>query len=67
MKTLIALTACFLLFCTPRHHHVAHRHESGCDKIRLAFTQKTGSRDDFVKTFPANRQHRVLECIGDAE
>lgn len=62
------LFACFMLFCGPRPHAVQHHGPTySCANIVLAYTQKTSSRDEFVRAFPASRQHHVLECIGDAQ
>lgn len=60
----LILTLCFLFVVChvhPRHHLRA----DPCAAITLAYADKTVSRDDFVKFFPAAKQHRVLECIGD--
>lgn len=63
----LILTFCFLfVVCNvhPRHIRGATAANS-CSAIMLAYADKPGSRDDFVKTFPAAKQHHVLECIGD--
>lgn len=64
----IALSSCFLFFCPP-HKAVARRSVAtpspACEKITLAYAAKTGSRDDFVKSFPVHKQRSVLKCIGD--
>lgn len=68
----ILLAVCFLFICHPVHHK--HRHHRAappaavkmdCQPIALAFATKNVSRDDFVKSFPADQQHDVLVCIGD--
>lgn len=64
MTLIVVVLGCLLFFCAP-HQHAAKRHAPACEKIALAYAAKTGSRDDFVKSFPAAKQRHVLECIGD--
>ena len=37
-----------------------------CTQIALAYVARKGSRDDFIKSFPASKQRRILTCVGDA-
>lgn len=66
MNLLIVALACFLLvFCVPRHakHAKAHAHLQ-CVTINDQWdAANSPARDDFVKTYPAAQQRRVLKCL----
>jgi hypothetical protein len=63
---LVIATACFLLFCHgSSHRHVKHaRPVADCTTITAEWdADHAFDRDTFVKRYPADQQHRVLECL----